>query len=396
MKRIILVFVALGGSMVASAASLKPKNPKSPSPKHIVLIIGDGTGLAQWSAYNAKRTKGQNSMDSAAVVFTEFPVIGFSLTSSANDFITDSGAGATALSTGKKANNYMIGMAADSSKPITLSEIAHIQGKSTGIAVTCELTHATPGSFFAHQPSRKLMNEIGSDFITGMSAHDLAELQEREGQTAVGAQFVKRGSIDVALGGGRKYFDTNALKINGYAIGTGYEAMQQLQNSQRRVVFYDDQPFPPKAHEGRNNRGMYLANASESVLQTMFLNPKGSFTMIEGSQVDWAGHDNDSTYLMAEMADFDHAIRRVLAMAKADKNTLVIVTADHETGGLSLVGWDKKAQQPAMHFSTNHHTGIPVPVFAYGPGAEAFAGAYQNTEIYDKIKRLLEQTNEKK
>ena len=156
MKRIILVFVALGGSMVASAASLKPKNPKSPSPKHIVLIIGDGTGLAQWSAYNAKRTKGHNSMDSAAVVFTEFPVIGFSLTSSANDFITDSGAGATALSTGKKANNYMIGMAADSSKPITLSEIAHIQGKSTGIAVTCELTHATPGSFFAHQPSRKI------------------------------------------------------------------------------------------------------------------------------------------------------------------------------------------------------------------------------------------------
>ena len=118
--------------------------------------------------------------------------------------------------------------------------------------------------------------------------------------------------------------------------------------------------------------------------------------MIEGSQVDWAGHETDSTYLMAEMEDFDVAIRRVVAMAKADKNTLVIVTADHETGGLSLVGWDKKAQQPAMHFSTNHHTGIPVPVFAYGPGAEAFAGAYQNTEIYDKIKRLLEQTNEKK
>ena len=394
MKQLVFIFITVGSLFGASSAFGKPKKPIKP--KHIVLIIGDGTGLAQWSAYNAKRTQGINSMDSAAVVFTDFPVIGFSLTSSADAFITDSGAGATALATGKKANNYMIGMAADSTKPITISEIAHRMGKSTGIAVTCELTHATPGSFFAHQPSRKLMNEIGADFITGMSPHDLADLQERNGQTDVGSQFVKKGSIDVALGGGRKYFDTNALKNNGYAIGTGYEAMKQLQNQGRRVVFYDDQPFPPKAHEGRNKEGMYLADASESVLNTMFLNPKGSFTMIEGSQVDWAGHENDSTYLMAEMEDFDVAIRRVIAMAKADKNTLVIVTADHETGGLSLTDWDKARRQPAMHFSTGHHTGIPVPVFAYGPGAELFSGAYQNTAIFTKIQDLLTQPIEKK
>ena len=394
MKQLVFIFITVGSLFGASSAFGKPKRPIKP--KHIVLIIGDGTGLAQWSAYNAKRTQGINSMDSAAIVFTDFPVIGFSLTSSADAFITDSGAGATALATGKKANNYMIGMAADSTKPITISEIAHRMGKSTGIAVTCELTHATPGSFFAHQPSRKLMNEIGADFITGMSPHDLADLQERNGQTDVGSQFVKKGSIDVALGGGRKYFDTNALKNNGYAIGTGYEAMKQLQNQSRRVVFYDDQPFPPKAHEGRNKEGMYLADASESVLNTMFLNPKGSFTMIEGSQVDWAGHENDSTYLMAEMEDFDVAIRRVIAMAKADKNTLVIVTADHETGGLSLTDWDKARSQPAMHFSTGHHTGIPVPVFAYGPGAELFSGAYQNTAIFTKIQDLLTQPIEKK
>ena len=393
MKQLVFIFITVGSLFGASSAYGKPKKPIKP--KHIVLIIGDGTGLAQWSAYNVKRTKDINSMDSAAVVFTDFPVIGFCLTSSADAFITDSGAGATALATGKKANNYMIGMAADSSKPITISEIAHLQGKSTGIAVTCELTHATPASFFAHQPSRKLMNEIGADFITGMSPHDLAELQERNGQTDVGSQFVK-GSIDVALGGGRNYFDTNALKNNGYAIGTGYNAMKQLQNQGRRVVFYDDQPFPPKAHEGRNKEGMYLADASESVLTTMFLNPKGSFTMIEGSQVDWAGHENDSTYLMAEMEDFDVAIRRVIAMAKADKNTLVIVTADHETGGLSLTDWDKSRNQPAMHFSTGHHTGIPVPVFAYGPGAELFSGAYQNTAIFTKIQDLLTQPIEKK
>lgn len=394
MKQFIYIFIILGSLLGTSSTFGKPKKPTKP--KHIVLIIGDGTGLAQWSAYNAKRTLGVNSMDSAAVVFTDFPVIGFSLTSSADAFITDSGAGATALATGKKANNYMIGMAADSSKPITISEIAHHMGKSTGIAVTCELTHATPASFFAHQPSRKLMNEIGADFVTGFSKHIDAHVAESIGQKDIGSQFIKTGSIDVALGGGRKYFDTNALKNNGYTIGTGYNAMKQLQNQDRRVVFYDDQPYPPKAHEGRNANGMYLAEASESVLKTMFLNPKGSFTMIEGSQVDWAGHENDSTYLMAEMEDFDVAIRRVIAMAKADKNTLVIVTADHETGGLSLTDWDKANSQPAMHFSTGHHTGIPVPVFAYGPGAELFSGAYQNTAIFTKIKGLLEQPDKKK
>ena len=391
MKKIVLVFIALGYGCFAIAGSFKPKKPIQPTPKHIVLIIGDGTGLAQWSAYNAKRTKGLNSMDSAAVVFSEFPVFGLSFTSSANDFITDSGAGATALSVGEKANNGMIGMTADSSKPLTLSEIAHLSGKSTGIAVTCELTHATPGSFFAHQPSRKLMNQIGSDFVNGIANSDDHGIAEMGGQLKVGEQFVNSGSIDVAIGGGRQYFDTTVLKVAGYAIGTGNVAMNSLQNSKRRVVFYDDQPAPPKAHEGRNSNGMYLANASESLMKTMYLNPKGSFTMIEGSQVDWAGHEMDSTYLMAEMEDFDQAIRRVLAMAKADKNTLVIVTADHETGGLSLVGWDKKVMQPAMHFSTDHHTGIPVPVFAYGPGAEAFAGAYQNTAIFNKIKGLIQQ-----
>ena len=134
MKQLVFIFITVGIVSLPSTAFGKPKKPVIP--KHIILIIGDGTGLAQWSAYNAKRTRGINSMDSAAVVFTDFSVIGFSLTSSADAFITDSGAGATALATGKKANNYMIGMAADSTKPITLSEIAHLQGKSTGIAVT--------------------------------------------------------------------------------------------------------------------------------------------------------------------------------------------------------------------------------------------------------------------
>ncbi|NBU03924.1 MAG: alkaline phosphatase, partial [Bacteroidetes bacterium] len=242
----------------------KPKQPKAP--KHIVLIIGDGTGLAQWSAYNAAKTQGKNSMDSAASVFRDFPVLGMSFTSSANKFITDSGAGGTALSTGQKANNYMVGMAADSSKPLSLSEIAHLRGKSTGIAVTCELTHATPGAFFAHQPSRKMMKEIGDDFLNGMKYNPFGVLQYGEQSGGINMMKTQDGSIDVAIGGGKMYFDTQALLQRGYSVGCGYGSMKQLQNQNRRVIFYNDSAYPPKAHEGRNSQGPFLADASESIL----------------------------------------------------------------------------------------------------------------------------------
>lgn len=394
MKRLLFIALAFVYSTAPTPVLAKPKQPKAP--KHIVLIIGDGTGLAQWSAYNAAKTQGKNSMDSAASVFRDFPVLGMSFTSSANKFITDSGAGGTALSTGQKANNYMVGMAADSSKPLSLSEIAHLRGKSTGIAVTCELTHATPGAFFAHQPSRKMMKEIGDDFVNGMKNNPFGVLQYAEGTGGIDLMKTQHGCIDVAIGGGKLYFDTSLLTQHGYRVGTGYGAMQQLQDVDRRVVFYNDSAYPPKAHEGRNSRGPFLADASESILKSMFKNPLGSFTMIEGSQVDWAGHDNDSAYLLAELADLDVTIQRVLAMAKDNKETLIVITADHETGGLSLVGWDKKANRPVLNFSTHEHTGIPVPVFAYGPGAEAFGGSYQNTQVFYKIKALLEQPTEKK
>jgi alkaline phosphatase len=241
-----------------------------------------------------------------------------------------------------------------------------------------------------------MMKEIGDDFVNGMKNNPFGVLQYGEQSGGINMMKTQDGSIDVAIGGGKMYFDTQALLQRGYSVGCGYGSMKQLQNQNRRVIFYNDSAYPPKAHEGRNSQGPFLADASESILKTMFENPLGSFTMIEGSQVDWAGHENDSAYLMAELADLDVTIQRVLAMAKENKETLIVITADHETGGLSLVGWDKKGHRPVLNFSTHEHTGIPVPVFAYGPGAEAFGGSYQNTQVFYKIKALLEQPAEKK
>lgn len=359
-KHLIFIFIIFtAGQTFAFEKDNSPKNNKLIKPKHIILIIGDGTGLAQWFAYQSQ-LQAREHRD--ATVFKEFPIVGFSQTNSSNNFITDSGAGASAFSIGKKTNNYMIGMSPDSISYPTLSEIAHGLGKSTGIAVTCELTHATPAAFFAHQDSREKMREIAQD-------------------------FEKSACIDVAIGGGYKYFDTTALKKKGYQLGFGWNALNILKG--KRIIFYDTADAPPQANKGRNLLGPLLSSAAIQLIKTMYLNPKGSFTMIEGSQIDWAGHKRDSAYLMAELSDLDQCIAQVIQMAKLNKNTLVIVTGDHETGGLSVVDWDKANNSPVINFSTGNHTAIPVPVFAVGPGSELFQGSYPNNAIFDKILLLM-------
>ncbi len=117
------------------------------------------------------------------------------------------------------------------------------------------------------------------------------------------------------------------------------------------------------------------------------------FLMIGGSQIDWGGHANDIQYLTEEMIDFDQAIGKVLEFAAMDKNTLVIITADHETGGLSVNDGNSKTGEVEGKFTTKSHTGIMIPVFAYGPGSEAFAGFYENNEIFHKMMRAFRFSN---
>jgi len=156
---------------------------------------------------------------------------------------------------------------------------------------------------------------------------------------------------------------------------------------QRTILCYNKDTFPPKAHEGRAG---YLERASVAAMRELKKQPNGYFLMIEGSQVDWACHENDSAYLMAEIIDLDNTIKAVLAEAKASGDeTLIVVTADHETGGLTLPGWDKKNGCAKLSWSTHQHTGIPVPVFAYGPGSQSFTGVYQNVDVFKKIQTLL-------
>lgn len=352
--RIKVVLIILAISAINSGVRAQ-KNQSKKKPKRVVFLIGDGMGLTQISAAMSQY-KGQNA-------FMRFPVIGLSKTSSARHYITDSGAGATAFTIGKKTYNYAIGVDADSTARPTLFELAKIKKFATGVVVTSSIQHATPASFYAHVPNRKLYDSIstfllnlncdiaiggGSDFIYKRAdKRDLATELSNKGFTLVNDSVLK---------------PFNANKIIYTLAADGMKTMQQ-------------------------GRGDYLKRASLMAIDKLRINPN-YFLMIEGSQIDWGGHANDYAYMAYELWDFNEVINAVLDLAAQDDELLIIVTADHETGGLTLNGADDKLSFKPK-YSTPDHTGVMVPVFAFGAGAEAFAGMYENTEIFNKLVELL-------
>jgi alkaline phosphatase len=322
--------------------------------RNVILFIGDGMGLAQiYAAYTVN--KGNLNI-------MKFPYTGFSRTSSASGYITDSGAGATAISCGKKTYNGAIGVDTDSIPCKTILEYAEENGLSTGLIATSSITHATPASFIAHQKSRERYEDIALDFL--------------------------KTDIDIFIGGGGQYFTHRSdsadlvkqLKDKGYNVFL-YPSWILFANSSKVAVFTaPDQN--PRISEGRGNM---LPDATEKAIEFLHKNKKGFFLMVEGSQIDWGGHNNDIRYVVEETTDMDNAIAKALAFAEKDGHTLVVVTADHETGGLTILNGDMNAGTVEAKFNTIGHTGIMVPVFAYGPGAQNFSGVYENTAIFYKM-----------
>ena len=323
-------------------------------PKNIIFMIGDGMGLSQiTSGLIAQRD---------ALNLERCPVIGLSKTMSGDNLVTDSAAGATAFATGQKTYNGAIGVGMDTLPLTTILEIAEQNGLSTGLIATSSITHATPASFIAHQKSRNMDEAIASDFL--------------------------KIEIDVFIGGGKKFFKERTdhrnllddLVAKGYTVATGMDEINSVKEGKVAGFIADEHPI--KITEGR---GQVLAEATLKAVELLNSNDKGFFIMAEGSQIDWGGHANDSEYIISEMQDFDYAVGKVLDFAQADGETLVIITADHETGGYGIVGGDLEAGEVKTKFLTDYHTATMVPVFAYGPGAEAFSGIYHNTAIFHKM-----------
>ena len=359
-----LLFV-LASIILFSSCNQKKESNSKVLPKNVVLLIGDGTGLSQISsAFYYKKS---------AVNYARFPHIGLIKTSSSRQDITDSAASGTAFACGEKTYNGAIGVGDDKTDMINITELAAQSDVKIGLVATSSITHATPASFYAHAAHRDMEEEIASQM-----AHS---------------------NVDFFAGGGLEFFRDRQDGVNliddlfreNFAIDTlSLRPFDDIKkNTKQGYILAND--GMPKVLE---SRGDFLSQATLQGMQFLHQNDAPFFLMSEGSQIDWAGHDNDVEYLITELIDFDDTIGKVLDFAERDGETLVIVTADHETGGFTLAGENYINDEGKVYssysklepkFSTGGHSATLIPVFAYGPGAEVFGGVYENTEIFHKI-----------
>jgi alkaline phosphatase len=327
---------------------------KNQKPKNIILIIGDGTGLNQVTLSRIAI----GGLDFKLAI-DQMPYTGFSLTHSYNNAYTDSAAAATSWATGKKTNNKFLSVDVNKKKLKTLPEILYEKGFLSGLVSTSSITHATPAAFYAHIDSRYKEEEIANQLIAS--------------------------SISIALGGGKEFFDNERLKKNSLYI-SDKESLEELDLSvSRRVIGLFDKDGIERSPEKPTQQEM--TSVALNFLKTRTNNCKGFFLMSEGSQIDWAAHDNNAKKMITEFEDFDKTIRLAMEYVGKNKDTLLIITADHETGGLQILKQDKDYVE--IQWGTGRHTGIPVGVYAYGPGASHFTGLMDNTEIYHKIISIL-------
>jgi len=327
--------------------------------KNIILFIGDGMGVSHVYAGMTASSQPLN--------LEKFPYSGFSKTYSADSYITDSGAGGTAIACGVKTNNGMIGVKPDSTHISSITEIANKNGLATGVISTSAITHATPASFVAHNSGRGNYEEIADDFI--------------------------KGTIDLFIGGGEDHFRnrkdgvdlTEKLKEQGYDVVFTAEDMKKSESD--KLVALLAKEHMPKVADGRQG---LLNDMTRKAIEVLSRNEKGFVLVIEGSMIDWAAHENNLDYLVAEMIDLDHAVGAALDFAKTSGNTLVVVTADHETGGMVLSGGDVTLHTLEAVFAGTDHSAVMVPVFSFGPGAERFSGIHDNTFFLNEFLQLLE------
>lgn len=358
-----LLFLLMLSSCVEKGTGVVVKEEKR-APRNVILMIGDGMGLNQMYA-GLTANGGHLAMERCTAT-------AMVKTYSANRYITDSAAAGTALACGKKSNNGMIGMDADSVPAESLLEYYRGRGYATGIVVTSPVTHATPAAFYAHVPNRGEYEEI--------------------------ARQLYGAGVDFFCGGGRSHFEerSDSVSYTDSLVNAGYDVVYSIDSVQVPAllpcaVLAADVDMP-----AARERGDFLPRATETAIKSLKAKAgdRGFFLMVEGSQIDYRCHGNDGEGMVAEVLDFDRAVRVALDFAAADGNTLVVVTADHETGGVTIVDGEYETGMVEVSFGRSGqagtsvgHTGTCVPLFAFGRGAELFAGMIDNTEVAGIIRK---------
>jgi len=396
-KKMILWFVVLLSTFQAYAQT----------PKYVFLFIGDGMGLAQVSAAEAYLSAKDKLIGHKYLSFSHFPVVGLCTTFSANDYVTCSSAAATALATGFKTNNGMVNIspAGDTLWPVTYK--LHDAGYKIGIATTVSIDHATPAGFYAASDKRNDYYGI--------------------------AKTLPLGRFNFFAGGG--FIDPKGKKgdqpdVHEYVTKAGYTILRNplevLAGQDKIVLFQAENKGSALPTAIRREPGdLTLSQITEAAIRVLD-NDKGFFVMIEGGQIDWTCHANDGAAAVLETIDFAEAVQVAVDFYnKYPNETLIVVTADHETGGLGLnmqkgtnlllvdekidcspldvqtyMSADEKKKKEkeilAQHnkqigfsWTTDDHTGIAVPVYAIGAGSELFGGRMDNTDISKRICKAM-------
>ena len=316
-------------------------------------MIGDGMGPEQQKAasYFYYGEEGKLS-------FQSFPVHSEVSTYSANWFITDSAASATAMATGHKVNNGVLSRAipGDRSNYETVLERFKAEGKSTGLVTTTSVTHATPAAFSAHNESRNNYAEIANEIFT-----------------------VTKPNVIFGGGGSPAGIVRDDVLSAGYTIANNEAEMSALTSTLSAAFFGDG--HMPYVYEGLGNYPT-LSEMTLKALELLEKNTNGFFIMIEGGRIDHASHDNDLARMLLEVKAFSDAVQAVVDWIGSRNDILLIVTADHETGGLSVIKNNGEGVLPDVTWSTTGHTGVDVPVYAYGKNSDAVSGVGDITNLF--------------
>ena len=351
MKKTLFFLISIAFFLSFNLNSQEKKN------LNIILMIGDGMGMSQI-------TSGMYSLNNRTSL-EKMPHIGISKTHSFSSLVTDSAAAGTAIACGEKTINGTLGINPQNKQLKSILEISKDYGYKTGIIATSSIVHATPAAFYANVISRNQYEDI--------------------------ALQLSQNEVDFFVGGGRDYFTKRDDKRNLIKEMSDYDFVYSIkkfnESTSNKIGFFTSLGDPYRIIDGRKPK---LSDAIEAMLDKISSYENPFFLVVESSQIDWAGHANDFNWIKAEFQEFDEAIQSAINFSNKNKNTLIIVTADHETGGLAITGGKVRRFTMRTKWGTIGHTAEMVPVFSTGPKSETFSGIYDNTDIFKKILNAIE------
>ena len=393
MKRICLISITMLALLFATSCNNVTEKPQV---KNVIYLIGDGMGFGAVSSLLLS--------EDSVTGFEQAPVIGLSETCSANNYVTDSPAGGTALACGIRTKNGYLGVDPEG-KPLTsILRKAQAMGKRSGIVVNTVLTEATPAAFYAGVTSRSMSFDIAKQFTeSGVDVAIGAGLEpfiKRPDSLDLTATLINKG-YDVHLDW-KTVLGTTSKKFVGILPMGDVHRRNESGNTTAGAADGAEVCLAAKLAASSEENGdttrlseptVYLEKATAKALEVLSNdNRQGFFLMIESAIIDGYGHNNDSEGMIEEMKEFDNTLRQLVAYVNQHPETLLVVTADHETGGtgVSYKSYEVGSTTPVqLSFSTKGHTGTVVPVFAYGAGAEAFAGIMKNTDLPKIMEELM-------